>query len=131
VKSAQPSWRVVSPSGNPVALSSGMQVQAVALPKRPRPDGSTWIVPGLGLTDPRAVATRLASDDAQRAIQAVEAHAARGGRVAASCSAVFLLRAAGLLARRRVTTSWWLAAELRRLEPRCIVDADRMVCADG
>jgi transcriptional regulator GlxA family with amidase domain len=44
---------------------------------------------------------------------------------------VFLLQAAGLLARRRVTTSWWLASTLRRMEPTCTVDADRMVCADG
>jgi len=51
--------------------------------------------------------------------------------VAASCSAVFLLQSAGLLSKRRVTTSWWLAAELQRLEPSCSVDADRMVCADG
>ena len=58
-------------------------------------------------------------------------HAAGGGAVAASCWAVFLLQAAGLLAQRRVTTSWWLAPELRRLEPACHVDADRMVCADG
>jgi transcriptional regulator GlxA family with amidase domain len=44
---------------------------------------------------------------------------------------VFLLQAAGLLAGRRATTSWWLAPELARLEPSCAVDADRMVCADG
>jgi len=131
MKVARPTWRVLSPSGNPVPLSGGMHIEAAVLPKRLRPDAATWIVPGLGLENTHAIATRLASGDAQRAIQAVAAHAARGGRVAASCSAVFLLQAAGLLPRRRVTTSWWLAAELRRLEPNCIVDADRMVCADG
>lgn len=131
LKLARPTWRVLSASGSPVALSGGLQVMAAALPQRPRPDASTWIVPGLGLADPRAMPARLASEDAQRTIRAVAAHAARGGRVAASCSAVFLLQAAGLLPGRRVTTSWWLAAELRALEPRCTVDADRMVCADG
>jgi len=131
LKLARPTWRVVSPSGGSVALSGGMHIVAAALPRRPRPDTATWIVPGLGLDHAKAVATGLASADAQRAIQAVAAHAALGGRVAASCSAVFMLQAAGLLPGRRVTTSWWLAAELRRLEPRCIVDADRMVCADG
>lgn len=131
MKLARPTWRVLSASGSPVPLSGGLQVMAAALPKRPRPDAATWIVPGLGLADPRALPARLAGEDAQRAIRAVAAHAARGGRVAASCSAVFLLQAAGLLPGRRVTTSWWLAAELRGLEPRCIVDADRMVCADG
>lgn len=131
LKLARPSWRVLSPSGGSVPLSGGMHIEAAALPRRPRPDAATWIVPGLGLDHANVLATGLASADAQRAIQAVAAHAALGGRVAASCSAVFLLQAAGLLPGRRVTTSWWLAAELRRLEPRCIVDADRMVCTDG
>lgn len=131
LKLARPTWRVLSPSGSSVPLSGGMRIETAALPKRPRPDAATWIVPGLGLDDANAIATRLASADAQRAIQAVAAHAARGGRVAASCSAVFLLEAAGLLPGRRVTTTWWLAPELHRLEPRCVVDADRMVCADG
>ncbi|MGC4051696.1 MAG: helix-turn-helix domain-containing protein [Paludibaculum sp.] len=53
------------------------------------------------------------------------------GRWAASCSSVFLLQRAGLLAGRRATTTWWLAPALARLEPSCTVDADRMVCADG
>jgi transcriptional regulator GlxA family with amidase domain len=114
-----------------VPLSGGMRLDAAALPKRQRADTSTWIIPGLGLANAGAVAAGLASEDAQRATQAVAAHVLQGGHVAASCSAVFLLQAAGVLAGRRVTTSWWMAAELRRLEPRCTVDADRMVCADG
>jgi transcriptional regulator GlxA family with amidase domain len=129
VKAACPRWRVVSPAGGAVPLSSGMHIDSVGLPRRR--DAATWIVPGLGLADTGALAAGLAAAPAQRAIRAVAAHAARGGRVAASCSAVFLLQAAGLLPGRRVTTSWWLAAELRRIEPRCVVDADSMVCADG
>lgn len=128
---ARPTWRVLSPSGGAVPLSNGLHVDTAALPRRSRPDATTWIVPGLGLDHADSIATYLATPDAQRATKAVAAHAARGGRVAASCSAVFLLQAAGLLAGRRVTTTWWLAPELRRLEPRCVVDADRMVCADG
>ncbi|SDI62501.1 GlxA family transcriptional regulator [Paraburkholderia phenazinium] len=128
---ARPTWRVMSPSGGSVPVSSGMHIEAAALPKRFRSDGATWIVPGLGIDDASAIATRLTQEDARLAIQAVAAHAASGSHVAASCSAVFLLQAAGLLAQRRVTTSWWLAAQLQRLEPSCIVDADRMVCADS
>lgn len=131
MKLPRPTWRVLSPSGKSVALSSGMRAEAEALPKQYRPDVSTWIVPGLGLDDAGAVAARLACPDAAWAMRAVAAHAGHGGHVAASCSAVFLLQAAGLLPKRRVTTTWWLAPELRRLEPECIVDADRMVCADG
>lgn len=118
-------------------LSSGMQVETVAMPamraiqKKSRSDFSTWMVPGLGLETPEAISARLSSADTRDAIRALAAHASRGGHVAASCSAVFLLQAAGLLARRRVTTTWWLASELQKREPSCIVDADRMVCADG
>lgn len=130
-KLARPTWRVLSPSGGSVSLSSGMSVATDALPKRRRADASTWVVPGLGLDDAVAVETRMANDDALQAIKAVATHVAGGGEVAASCSAVFLLQRASLLPGRRVTTSWWLAPELRRLEPRCVVDADRMVCADG
>lgn len=131
VKTARPTWRVLSADGLSVRLSSGMQIDTAALPKRPRPGGGTWIVPGLGIDDAGAIAARLAQEDAQRTIRALAAHAAAGGQVAASCSAVFLLQAAGLLPGRSVTTSWWLAATLRQLEPACTVDADRMVCADG
>lgn len=126
-----PTWRVLSPAGGTVSLSAGMQVLTTALPRKPSRDQSVWIVPGLGLDNARALASGLTSTDAQRAVRALAFHASRGGRVAASCSAVFLLQSAGLLAGRRATTSWWLAAELRRLEPSCLVDADRMVCADG
>lgn len=44
---------------------------------------------------------------------------------------MFLLQAAGLLKERRVTTTWWLAPLLQQLEPRVVVDADRMVIRDG
>ena len=130
-KAPRPTWRVLSPDGHAVALSAGLRLDAAPLPAKARADASTWIVPGLGTDNPAVIEARLARDDAQRAIAAIRRHAARGGAVAASCSAVFLLRAAGVLANRRATTSWWLAPELRRLEPACVVDADRMVCADG
>jgi len=128
---ARPTWRVLSPAGKSVPLSGGLSIEATALPKRRSADASTWIVPGLGMTDADAISVRLAKPDAQASAKALAAHVAHGGSVAASCSAVFLLQAAGLLPRRRVTTSWWLASELRRREPDCVVDADRMVCADG
>jgi transcriptional regulator GlxA family with amidase domain len=131
LKLACPTWRTVSPNGSAVPLSGGLQLEAPAMPRRSRADASTWIVPGLGVDRPSALVARLRSEDAQRAIDALRHHGARGCAVAASCSAVFLLQAAGLLRGRRVTTSWWLAPELRRIEPTCIVDADRMVCADG
>ena len=128
----KPAWRVVAPAASPVRLSSGLHVEAAPLPARSRrTDSSTWIVPGLGLDSPAAIERELGLPEARVAAAAIAAHAARGGAIAASCSAVFLLQRAGLLAKRRVTTSWWLAQELRRVEPSCNVDADRMVCVDG
>lgn len=73
----------------------------------------------------------LESDDAAQAVKALGRHVKSGGQAAASCSAVFLLNAAGLLEGRRATTSWWYAPLLARMAPGCTVDADRMVCADG
>lgn len=131
VRLPRPTWRVLSPHGGAVALSNGLQLETTALPARMRGDASAWIVPGLGMDRASALHARLARDDAVRAIAAVRRHATRGGAVAAACSAVFLLQAAGVLRERRATTSWWLASELRRIEPRCSVDADRMVCVDG
>ena len=51
--------------------------------------------------------------------------------MAAACSGVFLLQAAGLLKGKRATTTWWLAPELKRVEPECHVDANRLVCDHG
>lgn len=127
---ATPRWRVVTTQGT-VQLSHGMTIDAKILPKTARPDGSTWVIPGLGLESPPAIKERLAQPDALRAMQALQAHAQAGGTVAASCSAVFLLQSAGLLAGRRATTTWWLAPLLQQMEPRCAVDADRMVIRDG
>jgi transcriptional regulator GlxA family with amidase domain len=92
---------------------------------------SIWVIPGLGLDDPSDMAQRFQLDDARQACEALKKHFAKNGRIAASCSSVFLLRHAGLLKNKRVTTSWWLAKELKRMEPDCQVDADRMICADG
>lgn len=126
-----PRWRVVAPGGGRVALGAGLSLEAKALPRTARDDGSTWVVPGLGLSGRRQMRERLQRDDACAAVAALRRHGARGGTLAASCSAVFLLQAAGVLAGRKVTTSWWLASRLRELEPECTVDANRMVCADG
>ncbi|HSI59231.1 MAG TPA: helix-turn-helix domain-containing protein [Ideonella sp.] len=126
-----PAWKLVSVEGGALALQDGISVDTAKLPRSTAGDRSTWIVPGLGLNSPRAIRDRFEQLDAKAAVAAVRRHAQAGGSVAASCSGVFLLQAAGLLHGRRATTAWWLAPELKRLEPGCHVDADRMVCADG
>lgn len=123
-----PTWQVISPHGGSVELSGRMRIETRRML---RADGSTWIVPGLGAGNSAELKQRLSGDAARRAVNALKRYGMSGRTIAASCSAVFLLQAAGLLAGRRATTSWWLAAELRRIEPTCAVDADRMVVSDG
>jgi transcriptional regulator GlxA family with amidase domain len=92
---------------------------------------SVVVVPGLGFSDEDAFVSRLAARDAERARQALIAAADGGIAIAASCSAVFLVASAGLLADRRATTTWWLAPLFRRLYPDVIVDADALIVVDG
>lgn len=126
-----PRWRICSPSGGPVRLQSGLSIETTRLPAGRGADRSTWIIPGLGLNTEAEVRASLDRADVQQALRALRRHAAAGGRIAAGCSSVFLLGFAGLLDGRRVTTAWWLAPLLQRLNPDCRVDAERMVCADG
>ncbi|WP_144110525.1 GlxA family transcriptional regulator [Paraburkholderia sp. BCC1886] len=52
-------------------------------------------------------------------------------RIAAICSGAFILAEAGLLANRRATTHWMMAAELQRRYPDVQVEADRIFVQDG
>ncbi|AKJ30228.1 GlxA family transcriptional regulator [Caldimonas brevitalea] len=128
---APPRWRVYGTQAGDIHLPHGLTLRSRPLPLRARPDRSVWVVPGLGVERPEAALSRLAEPDAQRAIRALRAQVRGGGMVGASCSAVYLLQAADLLAGRKATISWWLAPQLQRLEPRCQVQADRVVVADG
>jgi transcriptional regulator GlxA family with amidase domain len=131
MKLPPPRWRVLAPGAGTVVLGNGMSVQTRPLPSRPRCDASVWVVPGLGTQNAADLQARLAKEDAQHAMSALTAQLCGGGRVAAACASVFLLQACGALSGRRVTTSWWLAAHLQRLEPTCTVAAERMLCVDG
>lgn len=126
-----PAWVVRSLDGGPVTLSGGMSLTTQKLPIRSHADRSTWIIPGMGYSDKRTLMERLERDDARRLGRAIAVHIERGGRVAASCTSVFLLHTAGVLDSLQVTTSWWMAALLQRLCPTCKVDARRMLCTDG
>lgn len=131
IGAATPTWKLYSMNGGSIALQSGFSVVTAKLPKRSTSDRSTWIIPGLGLDGPLAVKKRFEQSDAFNAAMAVKAHVDAGGKVAASCTAVFLLQVAGVLVGKRATTAWWMAPELQRLAPGCHVNADRMVCTDG
>lgn len=127
---APPRWQFRSVNGGRTALGEGMSIDSMSLPRRPARDRSVWILPGLGLNTPEAVTARLADADVAKLLPRMVQHVEGGGRIAASCSSVFLLQAAGLLVGRRVTTTWWLAPHLQRLAPECMVDANQMVCVD-
>lgn len=124
-------WRVGAPEGGLVRLQSGLLLEAAALDLADDDDRSTWILPGFGLNSTREIDVFLQRPDVGRLAEGLRRHVARGGRVAAGCSAVFLLNHAGLLEHRRVTTTWWLAPRLQRDNATCRVDAARMVCDDG
>jgi len=126
----KPTWRVLSLSPGPTVLSNGLCLDTKPLARRFKPDGSIWVVPGLATQSTSSTDARLLQPDAVLAIRALKAQADAGGVIAASCSAVFLLQAAGLLKNRKATTTWWLAPHLQSLEPRCSVDANRLVVYD-
>jgi transcriptional regulator GlxA family with amidase domain len=124
-------FEVCSVDGGAVRLTAGVTIDTARLRVMARKDASTWIIPGLAATTAKAVQSRLARPDAIRISRAIARHVSRGGRVAASCSAVFLLQQGGVLTGRRATTTWWLGGLLAATAPRCKVDTDAMVCADG
>ncbi len=125
-----PTWRVLSWAPGPTRLSNGLYLDAKPITSRTRADRSIWVVPGLSTQSAAATDARVRQPDALLAVNAIKAHARAGGVVAASCSAVFLLQAAGLLEHKKVTTTWWLAAHLKKVEPLCAVDANRLVVRD-
>jgi len=128
---ARPRWRICSLAGGVVPLQGGFSLDTTRLPRREQDDRSVWITAGLGLNNADDVHRRLQDPDTLEMAQRVRRHVEAGGRIAAACSAVFLLHAAGLLRERRATTTWWLGPLLQDMEPACCVDTDLMVCADG
>ncbi len=126
-----PRWRICSLNGGTIRLQGGLSIDTSPLPLEYQNDRSTWIMSGLGLNNARDVKQRLQDEDIAHIGKQIVSHIQAGGKVAAACSAVFALHAAGVLEGRSATTTWWLAPLLQSLEPNCKVDADRMVCADG
>ncbi|QEO09133.1 GlxA family transcriptional regulator [Protaetiibacter larvae] len=66
-----------------------------------------------------------------RALEALRAAAARGARIAAICTGVFAVAAAGLLDGRRATTHWRHAPDLARLHPEVEVDGSVLFIDEG
>jgi transcriptional regulator GlxA family with amidase domain len=64
-------------------------------------------------------------------IEYLQTAASSTRRMASICTGAFILAEAGLLANRRATTHWMMAAELERLYPDVTVEADRIFVQDG
>ncbi|MHA7632978.1 GlxA family transcriptional regulator [Corallococcus sp. M7] len=120
--------RVVSLDGRPVRSGTGRPVCVDgALSLRSVKPGDVLLVPGLSAASERAVEQLLSRADTARGMELLARAAAKGARVAASCSATFVLAAAGLLDGRDATTTWWLVPAFVRRFPQVTVRADRMV----
>jgi len=122
--------RIVTARKEPtVRLRGGLSIDAVSIDRlRPR----TWaIVAGLGAAAPAELDVRLAQPDVRLAAAWLQEAEATGTRVAASCTGVFVLGAAGVLDDRRCTTTWWLTGVLGRRHPRAVVEPDELVVSDG
>lgn len=106
-------------------------LQAIAQPLHEVTPREAIILPGLGTATPQEIHTRLASPDIATAADWLNLPGVAGMQIGASCTAVFVLAAAGLLTGRRCVTTWWLGAELGRVAADAEVVIDAMVVRDG
>ena len=96
-----------------------------------RGDAPQWvIVPAMGEYG-HTLVSHLSRPDATQAQRLLQALHANKVRIGASCASVFLPAEAGLLERRTVTTTWWLAGSFRERYPGITLDERRMVVRDG
>lgn len=124
--------RMVSIDGAPVRTAAGRTLAVDgALHPRGLGPGDVLVLPGLGMATPREISAGLQRADISRATGMIARAAARGVRVAASCSATFVLAASGVLDGREATTTWWLGPAFAQRFPRVTLRTDRMVVESG
>jgi len=70
-------------------------------------------------------------ETSERLVRYLRNAAPSASRIASICTGAFILAEAGLLAGRRVTTHWMMAAELKRRFPDIQVEPDRIFVQDG
>lgn len=120
--------RVVSHDGKSVP---SVQRRAIAvegtLNLRSVQKGDVLVLPGLFATKDSSLERLLTRPDVMRIVSLLPRAAAKGALIAASCSATFLLGAAGLLDGGRATTTWWLMPFFARRFPEVELCAHRMV----
>jgi transcriptional regulator GlxA family with amidase domain len=126
--------RVASLDGLPVRSSGGRRISVdteTPLGSAKFGSGDILVLPGPSASSEARVEELLARPRTMLAVEIIRRAADSGATVAASCSAVFVLAASGLLSGRAATTTWWLAPLLARRFPDVTVHADRMVVDSG
>ena len=112
-----------------VKTALGMSVPVVPAARMKSPD---WIVvPALGTKMPGPLLPALQRADVREATAALRDWHAGGARIAAACTGTFVLGESGLLARRRATTTWWLAPLFRQRYPDVQLEDSRMLVHSG
>jgi len=114
--------RLVAERAGPVVTSSGVTLTAEQALGSVRGAIDTLIIPG-GLQG--------ALDSASPLVPIVSRLAPRVRRLASVCSGAFILSRAGLLDGRAAVTHWAACDQLRRSNPRCRVEDDRIFVRDG
>lgn len=115
---------IVAPAAGAITSGTGLAVHAGFGVAGAEPAGIDTLVVAGGFGVDAAC-----HDDALTSWLAAAGGAAR--RVTSVCSGVFLLAAAGLVGRCRVTTHWARAEQLRREHPDLQVDCDPIFIRDG
>ncbi|MBL8741242.1 MAG: helix-turn-helix domain-containing protein [Myxococcales bacterium] len=121
---------VASASGPSVRAASGLALSGVRS-LRVAASADVVIVPGIWIERAEALDNVLARADVHAVCRAVWRAERRGALVAGACAGVFLLAESGVLANRRVTTTWWLAPELARRHPRVRVETGEALLVHG
>lgn len=89
--------------------------------------GDVIVLAGLSAATPPEIAALLVRPDVRRGASLLADALARGAVLGASCSATFVLAAAGVLNGRQATTTWWLARQFAERFPKVALRVDRMV----
>ncbi len=112
-------------AGQSVTMAGGISVGV----KRPSGKYALLVVPGMEVGLPNVVGAALSGLTREAAF--IGKSFSAGTPVASVCIGAFLLGEAGLIAGRRVTTSWLMAPQLAARYPRAQLDAAQMLIEDG
>jgi transcriptional regulator GlxA family with amidase domain len=85
------------------------------------------VVPALACKTPETIAAALKRTDVADACDRLRAWSKAGVRIAAACTATFVVAASGILDGERATTTWWLSPVFREHFPRVTLDESRMI----